>query len=219
MSVKIGLKKAKELDYYWDVDEVITELENQPANKGEIVFYGPSNFTRWGNERFGITVKLRDELLGKSGKGCAINRGFGSSCAEHQLYYYPRVIRPLEPKVLVYSPWGNQGEYSDEETWEIAQRVIAYAFADFPDIHVYLQSSNRRKEMSEEEIAKNKRFNSWLKAFAENTPNCFYVDTFNYEPLSNPDIFVKDGVHFNNDGYKVYSEFYREVLKDELAKD
>lgn len=217
MSVKIGLKKAKELDYFWDTEAPIKEFEKEPIYKGEIVFYGPSNFTRWEREIWGMTP-LREAVVGKSGKPCAINRGFGSSCAEHHLYYYPRAVRPLEPKVLVYSPWGNQGDYTDEETWEIAQRVIAYAFADFPDIHVYIQSANRRREMTEQETERMIKFNSWLKEFAENTPNCFYVDSFNYEPLSHPEVFHKDGTHFNNQGYEIYAEFYREVLKDELEK-
>lgn len=218
MSVKIGLKKAKELDYFWDTEAPIKEFEKEPIYKGEIVFYGSSEFTRWGMERWGITPALRDAVVGKSGKPCTINRGFGSSCAELQLYYYPRTIRPLEPKVLVYCPWGNRGEYTDEETWEIAQRVVAYAMADFPDIHVYLQSPNRRRETTEAEIEKAIKFNSWIKEFAENTPNVFFVDTFNYEPLSRPEIFHKDGTHFNNQGYEIYAEFYREVLKDELEK-
>lgn len=217
MSVKIGLKRAKELDYYWDVEKPILEYEKEPFNKGEIVFYGPSNFTRWGSKKFGIDIPLREAIVGKSGKPCMINRGFGSSCAEQHLYYYPRVIRPLEPKVLVYSNWGNLGEYTPEETWEIGQRVVAYALTDFPDIHIYLQSACAKKSMTEEEIKVMEEYNSWLREFAENTPNCFYVDAFNHEPLRNPEVFA-DPVHYNNEGYALYADFYREVLKDELER-
>ena len=39
------------------------------------------------SKKYGM-IPMRDVLLGKSGKPCVINRGFGSSCAEHQLYYY-----------------------------------------------------------------------------------------------------------------------------------
>ena len=57
-----------------------------------------------------------------------------------------------------------------------------------------------------------------VKEFAEATPNCFYVDALDYEPLRRTDIYVKDGVHYNQEGYDLYAEFYREVLKDELEK-
>jgi len=216
MPVKVGLKYIE----LWksSMENAVLKYEEEPIRKGEIVFYGPSNFTRW-CEKWGMTP-LREAVVGKSGAPCCINRGFGSSCSEHQLYYYPRMIRPLEPKVLVYSSHGNSESfgYTLEETWEIAQRVIAYALTDFPDIHVYISSANPQANMSDELIAKRKMYNSWLKEFAEKTPNCFYLDTFNYEPLNDPEIFVKDGVHFNQEGYERYAEFFKEALKDELAR-
>jgi hypothetical protein len=128
------------------------------------------------------------------------------------------MVRPLAPKVLVYACWGNEYDYTDEETWEIAQRVVAYALADFPGIYVYLHSVNPRVGMTEVEIERRRKVNAWMKEFAENTPNCFYLDTFEYEPLRNPDLFVSDGVHFNQQGYLVYGDFFKEALKDELAR-
>ena len=59
--------------------------------------------------------------------------------------------------------------------------------------------------------------NRVVKAFAENTPNCYYLDTLEYAPLDRKDIYVEDGVHFNQAGYDIYAEFFKEALKDELA--
>ena len=217
MPVKIGLQFIDR----WNesLENAVRKYEQEPIRKGEIVFYGPSNFTRWNRERWGHTP-LREAIVGASGKPCAINRGFGSSCAEHQLYYYPRMVRPLEPKVLVYSIGANGKVfgYTYEESWEIAQRVVAYALADFPDIHIYLSGMRIRRNMPEETLAQIKQHNSWLKEFAENTPNCFYVDEAGYEPLWQEDIYAEDGKHFNQKGYDIYADLYREVLKDELAK-
>ena len=55
-----------------------------------------------------------------------------------------------------------------------------------------------------------------MKKYAEETPNCFYADAFEYEPLIGDELFIADGVHFNPEGYKRYGNFWREVLKDEL---
>ena len=216
MPVRIGLKHVVTPKETWSPEEAVQQYEAEPLYKGQIVFYGPSNFTRW-SAAWG-NVPLRECILGASGNPCAVNRGFGSSNAELQMYYYPRMVRPLEPKVLVYFPWGNQNDYTDEETWEIAQRVIAYTFADFPDAHVYLQGIYPLRNMTPARIEKCIRKNAWLKEFAEKTPNCFYLDAFSYEPLRNPDLFVKDGIHFNQEGYRVYEAFYKEALKDELAR-
>ena len=45
MPVKIGLKYVDM--WKWDVEKEVKKLEEEPIYKGEIVFYGPSNFTRW----------------------------------------------------------------------------------------------------------------------------------------------------------------------------
>lgn len=215
MSVKVGLQYIEK----WNesLEDQVRKYEQEDVEKGQIVFYGPSYFTRWNRTRWGHTP-LREAIVGKSGKPCAINRGFGSSCSEHQLYYYPRMVRALAPKVLVYAigPNGKAFGYTDEESWEIAQRVVAYAMADFPDIHVYLSGYNASRDMTDEKLASNKLFNSWVKEFADKTPNCFYVDALEYEPLRQSDIYVDDGVHYNQKGYDIYGEFYKQILKDEL---
>ena len=122
MSIKVGLRTIEK----WNesLENQVLRYEAEQAPEGQIVFYGPSNFTRW-SERYGMRP-LREVLRGKSGAHCVINRGFGSSCAEHQLYYYPRMVRPLAPSVLVYSTMGNMGPfgYTAEESWELEERVI-----------------------------------------------------------------------------------------------
>ena len=122
MSIKVGLKYID----IWktSLEDAVCKYEREEIEKNQIVFYGPSYFTRWSAD-YGMKP-MRECLLGKSGKECVINRGFGSSCPEHQLYYYPRMVKPLCPKVLVYGSYGNGAAfgYSDDESWFLAQRVI-----------------------------------------------------------------------------------------------
>jgi len=216
MAIKVGLKLIE----IWNdsMEKAVCQYEQEPIQKGKIVFYGPSYFTRW-CEKYGNT-SLQEEILGKSGKQCAVNRGFGSSCPEHQLYYYPRMIRPLEPKVLVYGSWGNGRDfgYSDEESWELAQRVIGYTLTDFPEARVYLCGAFRQRGMSEEDIVSRRTYCEIVKKFAEATPRCYYLNVFDYEPLIREDIYIEDGVHFNSLGYQVFAEFFKENLKEELEK-
>ena len=216
MPVKVGLKYIEK----WNssMEKAVCAYEQEPIVKGKIVFYGPSYFTRW-STKFGM-IPLADAVRGKSGNACCINRGFGSSCAEHQLYYYPRMVRPLEPDVLVYHSHGNGGAfgYTHEETWEIAQRVIIYTMTDFPNAHIYLCSSNPSRDMTDEQIEQKKLYNSWVKEFADSFENCFYLDIFGDKRFWNPGIFVQDGVHYNQKGYDLYTSFFQNALKDELEK-
>lgn len=214
MGVKVGLQY---IDAWREsMEEQICAYEREPVTEGQIVFYGPSYFTRW-SERFGM-IPLRDVLRGDSGEKCVVNRGFGSSCAEHQLYYYPRAVRPLRPKVLVYTFLANGPSfgYTNEESWELAQRVIAYAQADFPDIHIYLAGAHPSRDITPEQTVQKKAFDSVILEFAQRTPNCTFVDVMNHEPLCRKDIFVEDGVHYNQTGYDLYAQLYRQALKDEL---
>lgn len=216
MPVKI--KDLKFIDKWGEsLENQVIAYENEPIRKGEIVFYGPSYFTRWKNEKYGNPI-LREEIVGKSGAPCCINRGFGSSCSEHQLYYYHRMVRPLEPRALVYCCFGNYElfGYSIEECLELGLRVVAYAQNDFPDLHIYLSSAAPSKSMSDEVIADRIRFNSLLMEGIKDIPNCTYVNVFERKELWDPELFVADGVHFNYEGYKVYGNIWREALKDEL---
>ena len=216
MPVKVGL-------HYIDIwqesmEDEILAYEKEELHKGQIVFYGPSYFTRW-SKRFGM-IPMRDSLIGASGVPCVVNRGFGSSCAEHQLYYYSRMIRPLEPKALVYTSHANGPSfgYSHEESWELAQRVIAYAKTDFPGIRIYLVGAHPSRDDTEEKREEKRAYNAMVEAFAENTPDCFFLDVLEHAPLTRKDIYVEDGVHFNQAGYDLYAEFYRNALKEELER-
>ena len=215
MPVKVGLKYIE----VWgeSMEDQVLAYEKEPIEKGKIVFYGPSNFTRW-SAKYGMKP-MADTLLGKSGEKCVINRGFGSTCSEHQLYYYSRLIRPLEPRVLVYHSHGNSASfgYSLEEEWELAQRVIIWALTDFPDIRIYLCGVNPSKGMDEKKAQIRETYNGWLREFVAAHPNCHFIDPMSYEPLLRQDIYT-DLVHFNQEGYDLFAEFFRDALADELAQ-
>lgn len=214
MPVKVGLKHIE----IWNsnLEKEVCRYEQEPVVKGQIVFYGPSNFTRW-SAKWGMTP-LREAIVGKSGAPCCINRGFGSSCPEHQLYYYHRMIRPLAPKVLVYSPFGNSRAfgYTTEETFELAQRVVAYTQTDFPECRVYLCGALYHKKFMEGYDEAAAKFDALLADFAAKTPNCFYLNEKSCAELRRDDIFVEDGVHYNQEGYHIYADFFRKALKEEL---
>ena len=209
--VKVGLKFIDK--WRTDLEKQVCKYEEENAPKGQIVFYGPSNFTRWG-PRYGMTP-LREAVVGKSGAPCCINRGFGSTCAEHHLYYYDRMVKALEPKVLVYSPGVGNGTgfgYTPEEQWQLAERVMIYAKTDFPELKIYLQGINMWRKSS----MASWKTDQFMRAFAQEMPDCTYLDITSYEPLHRHDIYAPDNVHYNKEGYDLYAEYYRQALKEEL---
>lgn len=214
----VRIKDLKYIDKWGEsLEKQVVAYEQEPIRKGEIVFYGSSMFTRWKEQKYGNPI-LREEIVGASGAPCCINRGFGSSCSEHMLYYYHRMVKPLEPRVLVCYFFGNYSifGYTPEEAWEIGCRLIDYVRNDFPDIHIYLGGAHRSLNMTEEEETVKRLLNSWGEKFAEENENCFFANPFDEPFMERKDIFVADGGHFNRVGYGLYADFWRRALKEEL---
>ena len=213
-TIKVGLRYIER--WNTSLEKEVQRYEAENAEKGQIVFYGPSFFTRW-SERWG-NVELRDSILGKSGAKCCVNRGFGSSCPEQQLYYYPRMVRALEPSALVYGVgWGNGTTfgYTNEELLFLAERVLAYAREDFPDMPIYVYGESKRRRQEDPNRI------DCIEAFEQivsEIPNCTYLDHDSYPALRRDDIYIEDNVHFNAEGFRIFGEFFKEKLADELER-
>ena len=213
-NLKVGLRYIER--WNTSLEKEVARYEAENAEKGQIVFYGPSYFTRW-SERWG-NIELSDAILGKSGAKCCVNRGFGSSCSEQQLYYYPRMVRALEPSALVYGVgWGNglTFGYKPEELLFLAERVIAYAREDFPDMPIYIYGESRRRHPDN---ADKLACINGLCEIAKQYPNCIYLDCDEYPELAREDIYIEDNVHFNAEGFRIFGDFFREKLASELER-
>lgn len=209
----------------------IEKYEQQPIEKGKILFVGSSGFTRWERERWGHRP-LEEDIRMKDGSPAAINHGFGGSTAEEVLYYYDRLIRPWEPRALVLRVFPNDRMYgySPLEIMYLIARICAWAREDFPGIKLYLCDANPTLQHKNNETWKShaKQFNQLLKDYCESHEDCTYLchiqhpgfftdpaDVGDYGKIRE-DIFVEDKVHFNQEGYNIYRDFFLKALDDIL---
>ncbi len=212
------------------LEKSIVEFESEPIQKGMILFYGASSFTRW-KPKYGHP-RLEDEILMNDGSQACINHGFGSSNAEEQLYYYSRAVRPWEPRALVYTAFGNAVPlgYTAVEIFSLATRVLEYARTDFPGIKLFFCNSHpgpSAKTAPSSRAALRNELNEMAAYYCEHHPDttlidqwndpCFYEEGFVGDVQHiREDLYVEDGVHHNLEGYKVYREFFKKYLKDLL---
>ena len=121
------------------LEQEIVAYEQVPIEKGKIMFYGHSLFTRWGSPKWGYR-RMEDDIRMKDGSPAVVNHGFGTSTTEERLYYYDRMVRPWEPRALVLATWGNDSMYgySPEQSMHATAQLLAWARADFPGIKLYL---------------------------------------------------------------------------------
>ena len=212
----------------------VLELEQKPVEPGKILFYGDSGFTRW-SKKYG-NRPLETEILGKDGTQAVINHGLGGSTTDDLLYYYPRMVKAWQPRVLVYMTYGNDYYYgySPMETVELQSRIFEYARRDMPGIRIFA-CDTRPTIKSLGELVPWKAFlrraleyNELLADYCAKHKDVTLVrhidnplffenpeDAGDYEKVRK-DIFIENQVHFSQKGYDLYGEFFRSVLKDVL---
>lgn len=214
-----------------DMEKYYPPMAEKPIEKGLIMFYGHSFFTRWSetwNHR-----PLEEDIRKKDGSVAAVNHGFGSSVSADLLYNYPRMVKPWEPKVLVLITFNNDHSkgYSATEIVNNLAYLCDFATYDFPDIQIYCLNAApcpRRNGMRDHVWAMRNEYDALLKAFCGTRKNCTYVDQKQWPMFyENPadignedkircDIYGEDQIHFNQAGYDLYAEEFRKLLDKHL---
>jgi len=204
-------------------EKKIMEYETYPIIKNKIILYGSSFFTNWGYER------AQKQLSNIGGEELAVvNHGFGGSTGDEQLYYYPRMIAPFEPKMIVLRGCVNDLSrgYTPDEAFEASMRLYAFAKTDFPELKfVVLQPFEYRSAVNNPNIVKGMaHYINRMKEIAPDTPDLHLID---FSPLlyKSPeyagtytnyreDIFLEDGLHFNDFAYEtLFTPFFKTELE------
>jgi len=219
--------KAPDLRRY---EETVLEYETQQPDKGKILFYGSSGFTRW-KAKFG-NRPLEEDIRMKDGSPAAINHGFGGGTIEEGLYYYDRMVKPWEPRAIVLRFYPNDVRYgySPAEIMYLLAQFCNRARADFPGVKLYICDAMPHKRYADNKLwpAQARQFNELVKDYCEANEDCFCVcqsrwrgfyndpaDAGDYSKVRT-DIWVEDEVHLTQEGYDSYRDLFLEALDDIL---
>ena len=169
----------------------------QPVKTGGTVFIGSSSFTRW---------KSMEKDMAEFD---AVNRGFGGSKSDDLLFYEKRILKPLQPRQIVYYCGGNDVDKKRSADVVISniQSFIQVARKDFPGVKIYYVATNytpKRIAMTNTVRQINRTMEQWAKS----TTDVIYIDAMpglvDDEDKAIPQLFVKDGVHLNASGYRIW---------------
>lgn len=139
-----------------------------------------------------------------------VNRGFGGSELSDVIHYYDRVIAPYAPaKIFLYAgdndiANGKGARQVFEDYRELAARVRA----DFPDTTLYFLSIKPSKARWDRWPVMAEA-NGMVREYAASDSKLGYVDLAT--PLLGEDgrpkdVFVQDGLHLNEKGYRLWRE-------------
>ena len=205
-----GLSQQLEYPYAQDIQKFRESDAIHPPKKDAILFVGSSSFTMWQdvNEDFpGYTI---------------INRGFGGSTIADQIHYINDVVFAYSPRQIAMYCGENDLAYSDTVTGELVaerfRRWFRMVRSEWPGIritYVSMKPSPSRWHLKD----RFKEGNRLIREFLEDQVNTDFVniwdDMLNEDGQPETSLFLDDGLHMNEKGYRIWQK----AIKPELTKE
>jgi len=171
--------------------------KKSPPPPHAILFLGSSSIRFWKLDKWFTNMDV-------------INRGFGGSEISDSIYFFDRVVTPYHPRQIVFYAGDN-----DIAAGKSPEQV-AKDFASFTSmVHKTLPGTKITFLAIKPSIArwklvdKMRQANVLIKKQVQADPRLEYIDTFSalLDPKGQPrkDLFRKDGLHLNEDGYALWT--------------
>ncbi|KAA2243505.1 GDSL family lipase [Chitinophaga agrisoli] len=207
-SIAAGLNaNAQEKPRFWDDVQTIKKYDHiyQPP-VGPVLFIGSSSIRKW------------DDLEHDFASFNVLNRGVGGTVINDIIRYLPELVFDYKPKQIVI--YVGENDLPDETVTSdtILQRTILLYrkirehLPNVPIAYISLKPSPVREQYIAIAGAANKK----LKQFFDGEQNCRFIDIFhpmlNKEGRPRPELFVKDMLHMNKEGYAIWEKAVRPVL-------
>lgn len=188
------------------IDKFTAADKTTPPPRQGIVFVGSSSIALW--------KTLQADFPGLP----VINRGFGGSELGDSVFYADRIIIPYAPKtVVVYAGENdiNAGK-SPESVHENFNALRARIHAALPQtriVYIAMKPSPSRWKLRE----KFTQGNALIAAECRKDPRLTFLDV--WTPMLDakgeprPELFVKDMLHMNADGYVIWTRLLTPLLK------
>lgn len=206
----IGTSFAQSKHAFWDEVQTIKNFDKMykpPAHP--VLFIGSSSIRKW------------DDVQYTFAKYKALNRGIGGAVINDIIYYADDLIFAYQPKQIVLYVGENDVVNEKETADTILNRTIRLfkliraKMPDVPIVYISMKPSPSRDKFVQKAIDTNLLIKNFLAA----DKNVVYVDIFHKmldkDGKSRPELFVKDMLHMNPQGYAIWNK----AVKHHLLKD
>ena len=184
------------------------DKENFPE-KGKILFTGSSSIRFWDS--------LEEDMEPLE----VLNRGFGGAQISHVIHHFDEIIKPYNPQAIVFFCGTNDlaALKTPDETVHDFKKFLSLVKNEFGNIKVYvigIKPTVDRLYLDEEE----RIFNSSINQLANDDAYLEYVNVWdsmlNKDGGRMPELYIDDGLHMNENGYRVWTKLVRESLLKDL---
>ena len=211
------LKRDAYYIYQWNKDETFRDEINEFKRldkknfpeKGKILFTGSSSIRCWDS--------LEEDMKPLE----VLNRGFGGAQISHVIYHFEEIIKPYDPKAIVFFCGTNDltALKTPKETLNDFKKFLSLVRNEFGNIKVYvigIKPSVDRLYLDKEE----RIFNSSIKLLASQDAYLEYIDVWDSmlgeDGSRMPELFIEDGLHMNKKGYEVWTKQVRKSLSKDF---
>lgn len=189
---------------------------DDPPIPGCWLYVGSSSFRLW------------KELENRFREDDAVNRGFGGSQISHNIAALDRIHRPYRPARITFFCGTNDlaGGKSVDEVFSDFKYYIARHWNEDPFVEIFYVSTTHAPVREKAWAAGDELF-ARIKDLASKTEGLHTIDII--RPMKGADgrvredLFVKDRLHLNEEGYRIWTETfkktYRETLRDSSGRD
>ncbi|HWB02656.1 MAG TPA: GDSL-type esterase/lipase family protein [Verrucomicrobiales bacterium] len=200
---------AKPADPFAKWEKEIAGIEaadaKNPPPKGEVLFIGSSTIRMWKS----LAADYPDHKV--------INHGFGGSEIADATHFADRLIFPVEPRVIFLRSGGNDihNGKSPQQVLEDYKQFVSTVHAKLPQTQiVYIGLAPTIARIKE--VDKGNELMALIKTFTATNPKLKFIDTADTTPgpdgKPRADLFIADGLHFNDAGYKILAERVRPFM-------
>ncbi len=150
-----------------------------------------------------------------------INRGFGGSQIAHSVGYAERIVIPYKPKAIVVYAGGNDlnAGKSPAQVAQDFQAFVEKIHAALPDTRIAYISINpsvARWKQEEKVLEANRLIADFVRENDGKLGRLSFLDShaklLSAAGQPRPEILRADGLHLNEDGYKLWTEVLRPQL-------
>ena len=209
-SSQVGFSSEQETYEHWEKNIRAFELWDSKNSYPDdaVLFVGSSSIVMWKTRDYFPELKV-------------INRGFGGSQIAEVSYFADRIVYPYKPKAIVFYAGDNDiaGGKTAQRVFEDYKKFVRSTHKKIPQtpiIFIGIKPSLNRWKLWDEM----KEANMLIKDFSAGDENLFYFDSA--APLLGDDgrpqseLFKADQLHLSKEGYKLWTEQLRPIIKQSL---
>ncbi|MDW7655812.1 MAG: GDSL-type esterase/lipase family protein [Bacillota bacterium] len=198
----------------------VKTIEQRTRYTNRILLYGSSTLAFWPSN---IIEDMFSDIM--TMRPAAVNHGFGGATCEELWHYYPRLVKPYEPAILIWSENGNDFEqcYTAHQAFNFSKQVYEQALSDFSDLKIIILSpgaSPKLFAMGWQDLRND--YDVLLRQYAADNSRCYYIDTYPFyfeqtgkgAQTKHKPIFQQDQTHFTQEGYDMYAKYLHDRLRE-----